>query len=65
MEVGQLNNVKVGFIIQARMKSTRLPGKILLPLPISSNVSILDRIIENIKAKKFNKKNIIDNSINS
>jgi len=65
MEVGQLNNVTVGFIIQARMKSTRLPGKILLPLPISSNVSILDRIIENIKATKYNNKIIIATSINS
>ncbi|QED36516.1 hypothetical protein FK178_01760 [Antarcticibacterium arcticum] len=33
MEDGLLNN-KVGFIIQARMKSTRLPGKILMPLPL-------------------------------
>jgi len=65
MEVGQVNNVKVGFIIQARMKSTRLPGKILLPLPISGNVSILDRIIENIKATKYNNRIIIATSINT
>jgi spore coat polysaccharide biosynthesis protein SpsF len=36
MAAGQQNNPRIGAIIQARMKSTRLPGKIILPLPIDS-----------------------------
>jgi spore coat polysaccharide biosynthesis protein SpsF len=53
MEDGRSNNIKVGFIIQARIKSSRLPGKILLPLPISSTTSILDRIIINLKQSTY------------
>ena len=34
-----------GVIIQARMSSSRLPGKVLLPLPQASGISLLDRII--------------------
>ncbi|TYZ10547.1 NTP transferase domain-containing protein [Hymenobacter lutimineralis] len=37
---------RVGAIIQARMGSSRLPGKALLPLPLASEVSLLARVIE-------------------
>lgn len=51
MEDG-FQNKKVAFIIQARMQSTRLPGKILMPLPIGSKLSILSRIIQLLKTAK-------------
>jgi spore coat polysaccharide biosynthesis protein SpsF len=44
MEVGQQNN-KVGVIIQARMESTRLPGKVLKYLNLKEHRSILDVIV--------------------
>ncbi len=43
---GQL--YKVGYIIQARMKSDRLPHKVLMKLPLSSDKSILDWIIDEV-----------------
>ena len=46
MEVGQF---KIGAIIQARLGSTRLPNKVLMPLPIGSNETILSQIIKKIK----------------
>ncbi|SDR69611.1 hypothetical protein [Gramella sp. MAR_2010_147] len=62
---GRLNNKKIGFIIQARLKSTRLPGKVLMPIPLDSNKSILYRIIESLKG--YNDSNyqiIVATSIN-
>lgn len=53
MVVGQHGKeIKVGAIIQARMASTRLPGKVLLSLPSNSGISILKRIIESAKSVK-------------
>jgi len=46
MEVGQF---KIGAIIQARLGSTRLPNKVLMPLPLGSNQTILSQIIKKIK----------------
>jgi len=40
---------KIGAIIQARLGSTRLPNKVLMPLPIGSNETILSQIIKKIK----------------
>ena len=42
--------MKVGILIQARMGSTRLPGKISLPL---GNGTVLGFMIERLKASKF------------
>ena len=39
----------VGFIIQARMASTRLPGKVLMPLPFLGKRTLLDHILETLK----------------
>lgn len=49
MEGGQFDKMEVGAIIQARMESTRLPGKVLLPMPTQeSDSSILSCIIKGI-----------------
>lgn len=41
--------MKVAAIIQARMTSTRLPGKVLLPLPYGSSTSVLENVVKRIK----------------
>lgn len=41
---------QIGVIIQARVNSVRLPGKILLPLPYGSPTSLLEQIILRAKA---------------
>ena len=38
-------NLKIGILIQARLNSSRLPGKILLPLPNASGKTLLDQIV--------------------
>ncbi|MEX0595148.1 MAG: glycosyltransferase family protein [Candidatus Paceibacterota bacterium] len=58
MVAGQLNNIKIGAIIQARMKSTRLPGKVLLPLPFQNGKPLLKWIIDELI-----KSNLIDYQI--
>lgn len=63
MEVGLLNK-KVAFIIQARMKSTRLPGKILLPIPLGNGKPLLLWIIDELKNSKFSKEIIVATSVN-
>ncbi|WP_343616081.1 hypothetical protein [Flavobacterium sp.] len=62
MEGGQLNK-KIGFIIQARMKSTRLPGKILLPIPLGSNKALLSWIVDELKLSKFDNDIIVATSL--
>ncbi|MBD3231357.1 acylneuraminate cytidylyltransferase [Candidatus Dependentiae bacterium] len=48
-------NGRTGAIIQARMKSKRLPGKVLLSLPYNSEVTVLDNIVQRAKCiKKLN-----------
>lgn len=51
------NNCKLGIVIQARMGSSRLPGKVLLPFVDSK--SILDLIIDNVKNVVQNKYEIV------
>jgi len=46
MAVGQF---KIGVIIQARLGSTRLPNKVMLPLPVGSERTIISEIIERVK----------------
>ncbi|WP_291726750.1 glycosyltransferase family protein [Bernardetia sp.] len=55
----------VGIIIQARMGSTRLEGKILFKLPYRSSVSVLEQIIRRAKATKNADKVVVASSINS
>ena len=53
MEDGQLNKTKVGFIIQARMGSERLPEKVLVPVPFVKGKPALQWITENLKSSRF------------
>lgn len=61
MVAGQLDN-SVGMVVQARMASTRLPGKVLMPMPFGSDQSILGRIVETLQTTGA--KVIIASSIN-
>ena len=45
--------MKIGIIIQARMSSTRLPGKVLKYLPYGSNVTVLQQVIRRVKRSKL------------
>lgn len=65
MEVGQLSNIKIAFIIQARMQSTRLPGKILMPMPIGTQFTLLGQIINSLKLSKANASIFIATSLNN
>ena len=49
MEAGLFDS-SIGLIIQARMSSTRLPGKVLMPLPFSSETTLLGKIVVALKA---------------
>ncbi len=40
---------RIGLIIQARMQSERLPGKVMLPMPIGSESTMLECIISQLK----------------
>lgn len=59
MEAGQVNNIRLGFIIQARMKSERLPEKILMNLPLHENKNAIQWIVDQINKSKFPNKKII------
>ncbi len=50
--------MKITAIIQARTSSTRLPGKVLLPLPYNSDITVLQQVIGRTK-----KSNLIDDII--
>ena len=63
MAVGQLD--KVGAIIQARLNSSRLKAKALLPLPINSKTSILDQVIASSQGIKGLRNVILATSINN
>jgi spore coat polysaccharide biosynthesis protein SpsF len=59
---GLHNNVI--FIIQARMESTRLPGKVLMPIPINSNKPLISWINDELLNSKYYYKTIIATSLN-
>jgi len=47
--------MKIAAIIQARMSSTRLPGKVLKELPFNSGITCLEQVIRRLKkSKKLN-----------
>lgn len=45
--------MKIGAIIQARTSSTRLPRKVLKPLPFNSNITVLSQVIRRVKQSKL------------
>jgi spore coat polysaccharide biosynthesis protein SpsF len=49
MVAGQSNNHNIGFIIQARLGSVRLSGKVLLPLPFSHGKPMLQWIVDQLQ----------------
>lgn len=44
--------MRIGAIIQARVSSTRLPGKILKELPSGSGITVLEHVIRRLKRSK-------------
>jgi spore coat polysaccharide biosynthesis protein SpsF len=56
---------KVIAIIQARMQSTRLPGKVLMPMPLTGDSSILEQIVNQLRNSKFQPTVIVATSINN
>ena len=64
MVVGQANNALVGFIVQARMESTRLPNKVLMPIPYQTGKPLLQWITDELKKSQFNHKIIVATSRN-
>jgi len=44
--------MRVGAIIQARNSSSRLPGKVLKKLPFSSDLTVLEQVINRVSASK-------------
>lgn len=63
MVAGQQNK-KIAFVIQARMKSTRLPGKILLPLPLGNGKPLLQWIVDELKKSVYGADIFLATSIN-
>ena len=58
-------NPKIGFIIQARMKSERLPGKVLISMPIGSQETMLGLIVKQLESSQFTHKTVIATSTNT
>ena len=59
MVVGLQNKIKIGFLIQARLGSERLPGKVLMPLPNYGTKCVLGIIIDQLNSLPFNKEIIV------
>lgn len=59
MEVG---HCKIGAIIQARLGSSRLPNKVLLPLPIGSKNTIISQILSQLNKVSLISKVIVATS---
>lgn len=51
-------------IIQARTTSSRLPNKVLLPLPYGSNKTVLEQVINRVRESKLINKVVVATSIN-
>ena len=49
MAAGQFDSA-TGMVIQARMSSTRMPGKVLMPLPFSSDKPMLANIVSSLNS---------------
>ncbi len=56
--------MKIGAIIQARTSSTRLPKKVLKPLPANSDVCVLQQVIRRVSKSKLIDEVIIATTVN-
>lgn len=56
--------MKIGAIIQARTSSSRLPRKVLKPLPFDSDICVLQQVIRRVSNSKLIDEVIIATSIN-
>lgn len=65
MAAGQSNKPSIGYVIQARMESSRLPGKVLLPIPISGNKPMIRHITDQLGEGSVPAKTIVATSTNS
>lgn len=57
--------MKIGCIIQARSGSSRLPNKVLLPLPNNGEKSVLEWVVERVKNSKLIEEIIIATTDNA
>jgi spore coat polysaccharide biosynthesis protein SpsF len=62
---GPLDKLRIGAIIQARMKSSRLPGKILLPLPFADGKPLLSWIVEGVRRSRYVNQVVLATSLES
>lgn len=64
MAAGQQNNLRIGAIIQARMQSERLPGKVLRPLPFPNGKPLLWWIVSSLRKSRFVTEVVLATSLN-
>jgi len=56
--------MKTGAIIQARMTSTRLPGKVMKELPFGSGIRVLEQVIRRLRKTRTIEEIIVATTIN-
>lgn len=56
--------MKIGVIIQARTTSSRLPRKVLKPLPFNSDICVLQQVIRRVSKSKLVDEVILATSVN-
>ncbi|HIP38566.1 MAG TPA: hypothetical protein EYG88_04160, partial [Desulfocapsa sulfexigens] len=56
--------MKVGVIIQARSTSTRLPGKVLMPLPSDGDTAVLQHVIRRVRKAELVQEIIVATTVN-
>lgn len=54
---------KIGVIVQARLGSTRLPNKVLMPLPVVKGKPILEHIFSSLRSSTYNLKAVLATSV--
>ena len=64
MEAGPQDSLKVVIIIQARMQSSRLPGKVLMPIPFGMGKPVIKWIVDGLETLKYSNEVIVATSEN-
>lgn len=65
MVAGLRSKAKIGFIIQARMRSERLPGKVLMPIPIANGKPLIQWIVNELRKCSIKNEIILATSTNA